>query len=101
MKEEGNNDPDWEGHRIRLEFIRKLKKSYRHLGNKGGGAIAGANNNYLFLVINLYNNNNKGGAHGRVGHFGLPAGAAPPQCCQPEGRAVDASLRRWTPECGI
>ena len=35
-----------------------MKKSYRHLGNNGGCAIAVANHNYFFLVINLYNNNN-------------------------------------------
>ena len=109
VKEERNNDPDSEGDRKRWEFVGKLKKSYRHLGNNGGGAIAGANNNYFFLVINLYNNNNnnnnnnnKGGAQGRVGYiFGLPVGAAPPDCCQPEWRAVHAALRRWSPECGI
>ena len=58
VKEERNNEPDLAAHRIRLEYVGKLKKSYRHPGNKGGCAIAGANNNYFFLVINLYNNNN-------------------------------------------
>ena len=58
VKEERNNGPDLGGHRIRWEFVGKLKKSYRHPGNKGGCAIAGANNNYFFLVINLYNDNN-------------------------------------------
>ena len=58
VKEEGNNDPDSRGDRIRWEYVGKLKKSYRHPGNMGGAAVAGANNNYFFLVINLYNNNN-------------------------------------------
>ena len=53
-----DNQPDSAVHRIRWEFVGKLKKSHRHLGNKGGAAVAGANNNYFFLVINLYNNNN-------------------------------------------
>ena len=58
VKEHPNNDPDSGAHRIRWEFVGKLKKSYRHLGKMGGAAIAGANHNYFFLVINLYNNNN-------------------------------------------
>ena len=53
-----DNEPDLPGDRIRWEYVGKLKKSHRHLGNKGGRAIAGANHNYFFLVINLYNNNN-------------------------------------------
>ena len=58
VKEDPNNQPDLPAHRIRWEFVGKFKKSYRHPGNKGGRAIAGANHNYFFLVINLYNNNN-------------------------------------------
>ena len=49
--ERDDNGPDSEGHRIRWEYVGKLKKSYRHLGKMGGRAIAGANKNYFFLVI--------------------------------------------------
>ena len=47
-----DSDPDLAGRRIRWEFVAKLKKSHRHLENKGGAAIAGAKHNYSFLVIN-------------------------------------------------
>ena len=57
VKEHPNNGPDLRGHRIRWEYVGKLKKSYRHPGDKGGCAIAGANNKYFFLVINNNNNN--------------------------------------------
>jgi len=65
VKEHPNNGPDSGVDRIRWEFVGKLMKSHRHLGKMGGVAIAGANHNYFFLVINLYNNNN----HNNNNHF--------------------------------